>query len=121
MAREAQTKPRRLTAPLAMLVRQTECLRRSGDVEQQRVRHDDEQNVDQMRACDHCQTWPGPKKHISSAAPTGYTAWRMSENDRKSSAGDAPDNRESPSLATVAPLTEAVSCSSTHPGPPFCG
>ena len=68
VTREAQPKARRLPAPLAMLVRQAKRLRRPGDVEQQRVRHDDEQNVDQMSACDHCRTWPGRPSIASPAA-----------------------------------------------------
>ena len=42
---------------LAMQVGQAERFRRPGDVEQQRVRRDDEQQVDQMGACDHFRTW----------------------------------------------------------------
>jgi hypothetical protein len=42
---------------MTMQVGQAKCLRLPRNVEQQRVRRDDEQEVDQMRAGDHSRGW----------------------------------------------------------------
>ena len=55
-AGEAQPKARRQPARVAMQVGQAKRFRRPGDVEQQRVRRDDEQDVDEMSAGDHVRT-----------------------------------------------------------------
>jgi hypothetical protein len=46
-------KARWQSAQFAMLVGEAKCFRRSGDVEQQRMRHDDEEYVDELGARDH--------------------------------------------------------------------
>src|SRR5262249_35594864 len=50
---ESQSKPRRQPAEPAMLIRQPERFSGSGDVEQQRMRQDDEQDVYRMSPRDH--------------------------------------------------------------------
>jgi len=51
--REAKTKAPWQSASFAVQVGETKGFSRSGDVEQQRVRHDDEEDVDELGARDH--------------------------------------------------------------------
>ena len=55
-AGKAEPKPRGLAEAIAMQVGQAKSFRRSGNVEQQRVRRDDEQDVDEISAGDHFST-----------------------------------------------------------------
>ena len=84
----------------AMQVGQAKRLRRPRDVEQQRVRRDDEQEVDQVRACDHFRTWSGGiqayiqmrsrRNHRRNAAPMSETDPNLSARGARQSAADHP-------------------------------
>ena len=69
---EAETKARRQPAAPAMLIGEAKRLGGTGYVEQQRMRHDHEQDVDQMGACSHVH---------------------LSESDRNLSVHDATTHR----------------------------
>ena len=85
--RESQAKARRQSAQLAMLVRESKRLGRPRDVEQQRVRHDHEEDVDQISACDHKWTWSWAKACTSMGTEESKRK-PMSESDPKLSAHD---------------------------------
>ena len=84
-AREAKAKARRQPAAFAVQVGETEGFGRPGDVEQQRVRDDDEEDVDELGARDHVQRTSG-SQHTSGPGPARHGRDPMSETDSKLSA-----------------------------------
>ena len=112
--REAKTKARRQSATFAVLVGETKGFSRSGDVEQQRMRHDDEEDVDELGARDH-----GPRASASqyvglSAAAPVHTP--MSETDSQLlPQGPLPR----PSSQFVRPDSRVVTPQKRRPEPPL--
>ena len=69
-----------MPAPMAMQVGEAKRLRRTRDVEQQRVGGDDEKQIDQLRACDHFRTWGGGRRIQPRGDRRNEGAGQMSES-----------------------------------------